>query len=124
MSSKRTARPWPMASSTGISAPTVDGFSNAGGLLSAKHWWSRSIMPMNDSATNWDISERARALHSDALVWDTHAGFAYAPDQDLQDLLRWLDAGVNYLSVNVGFDVPPWSRLAIEALSSYRRQLR
>jgi membrane dipeptidase len=79
---------------------------------------------MNDSALTWDISEHARKLHSDALVWDAHAGFAYAPDQDLQDLVRWHDSGVDFLSVNVGFDVPPWSTLAIEALSSYRRQLR
>jgi membrane dipeptidase len=79
---------------------------------------------MNDSVTDWGISDRARNLHSDALVWDTHAGFAYMPDQDLRDLERWRDSGVDHLSVNVGFDVPPWSTLAIEALSSYRRQIR
>lgn len=72
----------------------------------------------------WGVSPSAEALHRDTLVWDAHAGFAYEPDVDLDDLKRWHSAGVDFLSVNVGFDVPPWNGLAIEALSSYRRQIR
>ncbi len=72
----------------------------------------------------WGVSSAAEKLHSDTLVWDAHAGFAYEPDVDLNDLKRWHSAGVDFLSVNVGFDVPPWNGLAIDALSSYRRQIR
>jgi membrane dipeptidase len=76
------------------------------------------------SKMKWGISDRASRIHAEALIWDNHAGFAYEPDVDLKDLERWREAGVDYVSVNVGFDVPPWNKLAIEALSSYRRQIR
>jgi len=77
-----------------------------------------------EAGGDWEVGERAARVHADALVWDNHAGFAYKPDVNLRDLDRWRDAGVDYVSVNVGFDVPPWNTLAIEALSSYRRQIR
>jgi len=79
---------------------------------------------MNADMRTWGVSPAAATLHRDTLVWDAHAGFAYEPDVDLDDLRRWRAAGVDFLSVNVGFDVPPWNGLAIEALSSYRRQIR
>ncbi len=58
--------------------------------------------------TDWKISERAQALHAEALVWDNHAGFEPEPDVDLTVLERWRDAGVDYLSVNVCYDRRPW----------------
>jgi membrane dipeptidase len=69
--------------------------------------------------TDWGISERAAALHADALVWDNHAGFEPEPDVDLNQLEQWHDAGIDYLSVNVGYDRRPWQGTAI-ALSAYR----
>ena len=58
--------------------------------------------------TDWKVSERARALHADALIWDSHAGFEPKPSVDLEILELWRAAGVDFLSVNVGYDVVPW----------------
>ena len=74
---------------------------------------------MND----WSISERAKALHQQALVWDDHGGFEYDPNVNLQHLDRWRTSGVDYLSLNVAYDVKPWT-LAVEALSCYRKWMR
>src|SRR5262249_44761165 len=54
------------------------------------------------------VSEKARRLHEDALVWDNHAGFGPEPSTDLEILEAWRAAGVDYLSVNVGYDVIGW----------------
>jgi membrane dipeptidase len=59
---------------------------------------------------DWNVSERARKLHGDALVWDDHAGFEPDPSVDLEILENWRSAGVDYLSVNVGYDVVPWQK--------------
>ena len=59
---------------------------------------------MND----WGISEAAAALYGQALVWDDHSGFEPLPDADLGQLERWRMAGVDYLSINVGYDVMGW----------------
>lgn len=75
-------------------------------------------------ASAWNVSEKAAALHRDMLIWDGHAGMAYERGHDARDLERWHRSGVDFVSVNVAFDVPPWSGLAIEAISSYRRQIR
>ncbi len=58
----------------------------------------------------WKVSDRARRLHADALVWDDHSGFAPDPSVDLEILEHWRAAGVDYLSVNVGYDVVPWQQ--------------
>jgi hypothetical protein len=50
------------------------------------------------------LGRRARDLYEQAVVWDTHSGFMPDPKADLNNLKIWRDAGVNYLSVNVGFD--------------------
>lgn len=57
------------------------------------------------------------------LVWDSHAGFAFQAAGDLDELSRWRKAGIDFVSVNIGYDVEPWTR-AIEALSGYRHWLR
>src|SRR6266436_7188678 len=59
---------------------------------------------------DWKVSERAHKLHADALVWDDHAGFEPHPTVDLEILEHWRAAGVDYLSVNVGYDVAPWQK--------------
>lgn len=59
------------------------------------------------SATGtWDIDPAAAALHEDALVWDQHGCLALRPDEDSIDQLDlYRQAGVDVVSINVGFDV-------------------
>ena len=63
---------------------------------------------------------RAEALYADAFVWDAHAGFESRPTTDLRNLALWKEAGVDFLSVNVGYDVRPWTD-AIRVLAAFRR---
>lgn len=58
-------------------------------------------------------------LFHDALVWDAHAGVFPSPEVDLNLLQEWLDCGVNYLSINVGFDVMDWQE-TLATLAAYR----
>jgi membrane dipeptidase len=58
-------------------------------------------------------------LFQDALVWDAHAGVFPSPAVDLNLLQEWLDCGVNYLSINVGFDVMDWQD-TVATLAAYR----
>ena len=77
----------------------------------------------DDGSTDWGISPRAAALHRASLVWDDHGGFAYSTASALDALRRWRASGIDYLSVNVGYDVTPWT-LAVEAVSRYRDWIR
>jgi membrane dipeptidase len=61
----------------------------------------------------------APELFDIAIVWDAHSGFMPEPDVDLNNLSAWREAGVSYLSVNVGFDLLPW-RNTLETLTAYR----
>jgi membrane dipeptidase len=56
----------------------------------------------------------------DMLLWDAHAGFESWPSTDLNELHRWKSAGVDYLSVNVGYDLQTLED-TIRALATYRR---
>jgi membrane dipeptidase len=67
-----------------------------------------------------NIQARAQDLFRDALVWDAHAGFETNPGMDLERLSTWRDAGVDFLSVNVGYDVWPWER-TVKSLAFARR---
>ena len=58
-------------------------------------------------------------LYRNALVWDAHAGVFPSPDVDLNLLDEWSDAGVDYLSINVGFDVMDWQE-TLATLAAYR----
>ena len=78
---------------------------------------------MAKHASDWEISPRAAELHGSALVWDDHGGFAYSTASALRDLARWRASGIHYLSINVGFDVMPWT-LAVEAVSQDRQWVR
>lgn len=69
--------------------------------------------------SEWSISNERADFHRHALVWDNHAGFEFDQGNDLSHIYRWRDAGVNYLSLNAGYDVKPWE-LTISALSGYR----
>ena len=59
-------------------------------------------------------------LLQETLVWDAHAGIFPSPEVDLNLLQEWLDSGVNYLSINVGFDVMKWQDTLV-TLAAYRR---
>ena len=56
------------------------------------------------------------------LVWDAHAGLFPSPEMDLNILEDWRKDGVNYLSVNVGFDVMSRDE-TLATLAAYRRWL-
>jgi len=74
---------------------------------------------MTEAEASWGVSEKAAALHRSALVWDDHCGFAYKKGPILEGLERWRRSGQDYLSVNIGYDVTPWT-LTVEAASQYR----
>jgi membrane dipeptidase len=69
----------------------------------------------------WTMTAASR-IYGDALVWDDHAGFESRPDADLSQLRHWREAGVTYLSVNVGYDVRPWDN-TVKTLAAFRRQI-
>jgi membrane dipeptidase len=71
---------------------------------------------LKNATADWGISEKAAALHSSALVWDDHGGFAYSKPSILAHLERWRAAGIDYLSINAGYDVVPWTE-TLEAVS-------
>jgi len=66
--------------------------------------------------------ESAESLNScnDALVWDAHAGIFPDPAIDLNLLDDWRKNSVDYVSINVGFDVMDASR-TLSTLAAYRR---
>ncbi len=69
-----------------------------------------------------EAADRAANLIATSLVWDAHAGIFPGPDTNLSKLTQWRDCGVDYVSLNIGFDVMPWDN-AISTLSAYRRVL-
>jgi membrane dipeptidase len=66
---------------------------------------------------------RSLELYHDALVWDAHAGVFPDPKVDLDLLNDWHENGVNYLSINVGFDVMDWQQ-TLSTLAAYRRWMQ
>jgi membrane dipeptidase len=54
------------------------------------------------------------------LIWDAHAGLFPSPDMDLNVLENWRQNNVNYLSINVGFDVMSRDE-TLTTLAAYRR---
>ena len=57
-----------------------------------------------------------------AVVWDAHAGLFPSPEMDLNTLEDWRKHDVNYLSINVGFDVMSRDE-TLATLAAYRRWL-
>ncbi len=61
------------------------------------------------------------ATKSDPIrYWDDHSGFGYTGPDDVALLDHWRSAGVNYLSINVGYDAVPWST-TIRAIADYTK---
>ena len=69
--------------------------------------------------TGIEISDQARKLYAEALVWDDHSGFDPDPKVDLNALRQWKRAGVDYLSVNIGYDVVEW-RKSLRTIAAFR----
>lgn len=59
-------------------------------------------------------------LIKNSLVWDSHAGLFPSPGLDLNILAEWPQHGVDYLSINVGFDVMSRDE-TLATLAAYRR---
>jgi membrane dipeptidase len=57
-------------------------------------------------------------FYRESLVWDNHSGFDPRPDYDLEHLEEWRQAGVDFLSIDVGYDVIDWT-LTVKNLGSY-----
>src|SRR5258708_25145668 len=72
--------------------------------------------------TDDGMTARAKALMESALVWDAHSGFAPTPEVDLNELERWRAGRVDFLSINVGYDVVPWED-TIHNLAAFRHWL-
>src|SRR5882757_5180179 len=51
-------------------------------------------------------------------IWDNHSGFDPRPNYDLMHLEEWRRASVDYLSIDVGYDVLEWT-MAVQNLASY-----
>jgi len=66
------------------------------------------------------IDAAVRDIFKHSVIWDGHSGFMPDPAADLHELSRWRDAGVNYLSVDVGFDALDWHS-AIRTIAAFRR---
>jgi membrane dipeptidase len=66
------------------------------------------------------FAEQARAMFAEEVVWDSHSGFMPDPAADLDNLQTWRKAGINYLSIDVGFDLVPWQQ-TVETLACFRR---
>lgn len=57
------------------------------------------------------------------FIWDDHCGFEMTPDAAIGPLLApWLEAGINYFSINVGYDRVPWTR-SLENIAALRRRI-
>lgn len=73
--------------------------------------------------TKANVKQRAAKLYAQALVWDDHSGFDPHGGADLNNLDIWRKAGVDYLSVNVGYDVVDW-QATIKTIARFRAFLQ
>jgi len=70
----------------------------------------------------WDISDRARAVHARSLVWDAHACLPLVPGTSMEALERHRQAGVGFVSVNVGMDMNPLAQV-MRVIAGFRAWL-
>jgi membrane dipeptidase len=57
------------------------------------------------------------------LRWDAHACLPLHPNASLEPLLRYREAGVSYVSINVGMDLNPLSQV-MQSLAHFRYELQ
>jgi membrane dipeptidase len=77
-----------------------------------------SIIAPTSTAANPSAPSKSTGWLHDALIWDNHTGFDPVPNYDLEHLEDWRKAGVNYLSIDVGYDVIDWTK-TIKNLGAY-----
>lgn len=65
------------------------------------------------------LTDIAKRIFDSEVIWDAHSGFMPDPAADLRNLKIWRDAGVNYLSIDVGFDLLPWTK-TVATLACFR----
>src|SRR6185503_14310975 len=65
------------------------------------------------------ISKLAEQIHTQSLVWDAHACFPLKPNSDLTELKRYSDAGVNFVSLNIGMDMDSFETI-MQVLARFR----
>lgn len=70
-----------------------------------------------------DLHATARKLYDESLIWDDHSGFGPDPSIDLSKLSIWRDAGIDYLSINVGYDRMDW-RDTVKSIAAFRRWIK
>lgn len=56
------------------------------------------------------------------LIWDQHGCLPLRRNSTIADLRQYLDAGCDFVSVNVGFDSVPWED-SLQTLMSFRAQV-
>ena len=65
----------------------------------------------------------SQAFCKNTFIWDDHCGFEMKPDAPLAPLLQpWRDAGIDYFSINVCYDIVPWTR-CVENIAALRRRI-
>jgi membrane dipeptidase len=74
------------------------------------------------NAPQWEISDRARAVHARSLVWDAHACLPLVPGTSMAALERHRAAGVSFVSVNVGMDMNPLAQV-MRVIAGFRAWL-
>ena len=57
-----------------------------------------------------------------ALRWDAHACLPLHPEASLDPLIRYADAGLHYVSINVGMDLNPLEQV-MRVLSAFRERI-
>lgn len=67
--------------------------------------------------------EEIKRIHQQSLVWDAHACFPLKPNADLGELRQYKDAGVSFVSINIGMDMDPFENI-VQVLAGYRNYIR
>ena len=90
------------------------------GLLVAASATTTAPSAAHAGVSNGTVAAPADAMGQlhDALLWDNHSGFDPKPDFNLERLTDWRTAGVDFLSIDVCYDVIDW-QLAIRNLGAY-----
>ena len=57
-----------------------------------------------------------------ALRWDAHACLPLHPEASLAPLYRFVEAGVHYVSINVGMDMNPLGQV-MQTIASFREAI-
>lgn len=65
------------------------------------------------------MSERTRRLYADAVVWDAHSCLPLKAGVDCAGLARHRNAGIDYVSINVGMDFNPIEQ-CVRVLATFR----